>query len=165
MKQFTIKDVLDKILNFNLYSLKKYFRPAKFLVLFSIASFSLFYLGMYFKNEYELKKISEQEIESLISAKKYYKRSSICFNKIKDERLAREELEFYKSYESCMKARELTDHEIKVLEANWKDPFVRVMSFLDSPYYMLGPEPQYCRYNGNSMIDCNNGSSYILTIW
>jgi hypothetical protein len=162
MKKVTIKDLLNKVLNFNLYTLKQHIRSALYIGSFILVACSLVYVGLYIKAEYDIKKIKKLEIEYLISAKKYYKRSADCFNNLKNTELTREDLKFYTTYESCIKGKELSAQTLTVHKASWSDPFARVTNYLRSSYYNLGPKPKRCTYNGGNMIVCNNGSSYLV---
>lgn len=159
MKSLTLKELLDKLMNFNLLTLKKFVRP---LVIIS-ASVFVAYGGFHIWNDIQEKfkqvKINELEIELFKVAKESYQIELNCFNEVSG---SRENLEFYLELESCLKSRKLTDHEVKVHKANWADPFTRVINFLDSSYYKIGPEPQRCTYDGNSMIACNSGHSYVV---
>ncbi|MCW8331884.1 hypothetical protein MD588_24085 [Photobacterium sp. SDRW27] len=160
MKQLTLRDLFNKVLNFNLYSLQKHIRRLSVIaaVLFVLAG--LLCVGLYIKDEHDKNVIRQAEVDALARAKESHAQASRCFERLKQNKYSRDDLEFYLFFDSCIKGRNLTPHEIKVLKSNWSDSFTRVINFLDSAYYKLGSPPQKCTYNGFKMIECNNGNSY-----
>jgi len=166
MSRLTIKDLLNKILNFDLYSLKKYTRHFIYISLSIVVVYGLFISSVKIKTSIDTSNIKTREVEVLASAKLHYKNSKKCFDNLSNTTFTREDLEFYLTYEECIKERDLTKHEIKILQINWSDPTSNLYNFQRSSFYKLGPKPVRCWHNGrtgtSSGINCNNGSYHPL---
>ncbi|MCB2380963.1 Uncharacterised protein [Shewanella baltica] len=161
MKSLTLKELINKLLDFNLFVLVKYFQITLVVATCALVGLGSIYIWRSVQESTKQVKIGQLEVEFLKIEQERYKLNLPCFD---ESTVNREEFEFYVELDSCLKSRDLTEHEVKVLKAIWSDELSRVMTFFQSSYYKSGPVPRYCTYDGHLMIVCNNGNRYTIEL-
>lgn len=153
-KTVTIKEVLNKIINFDLYRLKRLRKPLIITCLISIVGICAYYGVLTVYQHLHAKHVKYEEAQALVRAQANWVHRKSCFDELDRTPLTRDNLDYFVELETCFKKRALTEHELKVHTASWSDSYSRATNYLRSPYYKLGSNPKACEHKGE-YFDCN----------
>jgi hypothetical protein len=163
VKSLTIKDLLNKVINFNLYSIKSILFRCRYYLLYFLLGVVITYilfLGVITINDYYNKIVFEKKrSNALVEAKLRYKYDKQCRLQTKEyadkEKLTLNDLEYHIYYLECyglLEDRPLSQNEIKVLKSHWGDDYSRANTIRFGYFFKwkrTNVEPSYCELEYN----------------